>query len=100
MTTTTSDVAPDDARPPASGDPDPPSPPAPAPARTGRSPEEDRKSRFWRTVWRTHFYAGVMVLPVLMVLAVTGLLVLYGDNILDRTDGDLRLVTPAGTARP
>jgi uncharacterized iron-regulated membrane protein len=96
MTTTTSDVAPDDARPPETGDPDPPA----APARTGRSPEEAEKSRLWRTVWRTHFYAGVMVLPVLMVLAVTGLLVLYGDNILDRTDGALRLVTPAGTAHP
>ena len=93
MTTTTSDVAPEDAPPP-----EPDAQPEPAP-RTGRTPEEAEKSRFWRTVWRVHFYAGVLVLPVLAMLALTGMTILFDDNILDRTDGSLRLVIPTGTAR-
>lgn len=35
----------------------------------------------YRTVWRWHFYAGLMVLPVLLWLAVTGALYLYKPEI-------------------
>lgn len=35
----------------------------------------------YRAVWRWHFYAGLLVLPFLLVLAVTGIIMLYGNSI-------------------
>lgn len=35
----------------------------------------------WRAVWRWHFYAGVLVMPFLMLLALTGGLYLFKDEI-------------------
>lgn len=32
----------------------------------------DRAASFYRAVWRWHFYAGLMTLPFLILLAVTG----------------------------
>jgi uncharacterized iron-regulated membrane protein len=58
--------------------------------------EADRRSRFWRTVWRVHFYAGMFVIPFLVTLAITGTLILYEDPINDLTDRDLHVVDPAG----
>ncbi|WP_245648693.1 PepSY-associated TM helix domain-containing protein [Sphingomonas sanxanigenens] len=37
--------------------------------------------RFYRAVWRWHFYAGLAVLPLLVWLAVTGALYLYKPEI-------------------
>ena len=38
-------------------------------------------SRAYRAVWRWHFYAGVLVMPFLMLLALTGALYLFKDEI-------------------
>lgn len=35
----------------------------------------------YRAVWRWHFYAGLIVLPVLMLMALTGALYLFHDEI-------------------
>ena len=35
----------------------------------------------YRTVWRWHFYAGLLVLPVLCLMALTGGLYLFKDEI-------------------
>ncbi|MDQ8028693.1 MAG: PepSY domain-containing protein, partial [Brevundimonas sp.] len=35
----------------------------------------------YRAVWRWHFYAGVLVMPFLMLLALTGGLYLFKDEI-------------------
>jgi len=55
---------------------------------------KDKASRFWRTAWRVHFYAGMAVLPFLVVLAVTETTVLYKDNINDLFEHHLRVVEP------
>jgi uncharacterized iron-regulated membrane protein len=60
--------------------------PAPSPSGDG-----DR-SRFRRTVWRTHFYAGVFAMPVLVMLAITGLVILYTDPINDLQFAELQRV--------
>lgn len=53
-------------------------------------PADDGKaSRLWRSIWRTHFYAGFFAAPVLLMLAVTGLVILYTDPIERALDGDL-----------
>jgi uncharacterized iron-regulated membrane protein len=38
-------------------------------------------SRLYRAVWRWHFYAGLFVLPFLVMLALTGIIMLYGNSI-------------------
>jgi uncharacterized iron-regulated membrane protein len=60
--------------------------------------EADRRSRFWRTVWRVHFYAGMLVIPFLVTLAITGTLILYEDPINGITDHDLHAVDPDGSS--
>jgi len=38
-------------------------------------------TRFYRAVWRWHFYAGLYVIPFLLMLSVTGLIMLYASSI-------------------
>ncbi|MBX2855464.1 MAG: PepSY domain-containing protein, partial [Rhodobacteraceae bacterium] len=52
----------------------------------------------YRAVWRWHFYAGLFVLPFLILLAVTGAIYLLKDEINDFLHPELRLVQPAQTA--
>lgn len=37
--------------------------------------------RLYRAIWRWHFYAGIFVVPFLLTLAVTGIIMLYGNSI-------------------
>jgi uncharacterized iron-regulated membrane protein len=64
----------------------------PAPPSAG----DGDRSRFWRTVWRTHFYAGVFAMPVLVMLALTGLVILYTDPINDLQFAELQRVEASG----
>ncbi len=51
-------------------------------ARSARSGvQSDAASRMWRAIWRTHFYAGILSAPVLVVFAISGLVILYTDPI-------------------
>lgn len=59
---------------------------------------DSRSSRLWRSVWRTHFYAGFSAAPILMLLAVTGLVILYTEPIERAVHGDLVTVTQRGAA--
>jgi len=59
--------------------------------------DEDAKSAVYHAFWRWHFYAGLLVMPILMLMALTGGLYLFKDEI----DGAIYrrlLVVPAGTA--
>ena len=51
-----------------------------APAPSGSDAPKDG-GRLWRSLWRTHFYAGIFSMPVLIMLAVTGLGILYTDTV-------------------
>jgi uncharacterized iron-regulated membrane protein len=52
----------------------------------------DNASRQWRTLWRVHFYAGMFAMPFILLMAITGLVILYTGPIQDLTQGDLRKV--------
>nr|WMC98669.1 PepSY domain-containing protein [Aminobacter aminovorans] len=54
-------------------------------------------SNLYRAVWRWHFYAGLMVLPFMITLAVTGALYLFKDEIDTSVYSDLKRVTVAQT---
>lgn len=57
-------------------------------------------SDLYRAVWRWHFYAGLLVLPFLIILALTGALYLFRDEIEAIVHGDLKSVeVPANAAR-
>lgn len=51
-------------------------------------------SRQWRSLWRIHFYAGMAAMPFILLMAVTGLIILYTQPIQDLTQRDLRIVEP------
>ncbi|MBB3950503.1 PepSY-associated TM helix domain-containing protein [Aureimonas jatrophae] len=53
----------------------------------------------YRAIWRWHFYAGLIAVPFLILLAVTGSLYLFRDEI-DRTVFAHRTVVEAQTSAP
>ncbi len=44
-------------------------------------PARAASSAFYRAAWRWHFYAGLYVIPFLVMLAITGLIMVYGNSI-------------------
>ncbi|MEN9507360.1 MAG: hypothetical protein RI958_3286 [Actinomycetota bacterium] len=68
---------------------------------TESAPGSDSGSsnRQWRSIWRMHFYAGMFAMPFILVMAVTGLVILYTQPIQDLTQSDLRSVeAPSASA--
>ncbi|WP_126969809.1 PepSY domain-containing protein [Xanthomonas sp. BRIP62411] len=61
-------------------------------------PRRGGRWRFYRAVWRWHFYAGLLVLPFIVWLALTGAAFLYQDAI-DRSVHHGLKVVPAGEVR-
>lgn len=56
-------------------------------------PDAVASTRLYRAVWRWHFYAGLFVVPVLLVLAVSGLAMLWFTGIAPEY-GDWLKVSP------
>ncbi len=53
--------------------------------------------RFYFTAWRWHFYAGLYVAPFLVMLAVTGLIMLWSSVLVGRDGEKYYAVTPGQT---
>ncbi len=52
------------------------------PERTGTAPAmAPSLPMLYRAIWRWHFYAGLVVVPFLLVFAVTGLIMVYGNSV-------------------
>jgi uncharacterized iron-regulated membrane protein len=49
-------------------------------------------SRRWRSMWRLHFYAGLFAMPFVLLMAVSGLVILYSQPIQDASQANLRKV--------
>lgn len=54
-----------------------------------------RLNGLYRTIWRWHFYAGLIVSPFMLILAVTGALYLFNDEINDALHPQQRFVAEA-----
>ncbi|QEW20162.1 putative iron-regulated membrane protein [Marinibacterium anthonyi] len=52
----------------------------------------------YRAIWRWHFIAGLVVLPFVLILAVTGGIYLFKDEINDTAYSRLRFVQADGAA--
>lgn len=59
-----------------------------------------RRAHVYRAVWRWHFYAGLFSLPFLILLAVTGGLYLFKDEIDLARHGDLLTVAVPEAPQP
>ena len=59
----------------------------------------ERASNLYRAVWRWHFFAGLLVLPFMISLAVTGGIYLFGKELDQIVHADFMRVTPAETAK-
>lgn len=64
------------------------------------NPPGSQAGSFYRAVWRWHFYAGLLVLPVLVWLAVTGGLYLYKPELERLVYRDWVSVVPADAPKP
>src|ERR1700742_899783 len=53
----------------------------------------------YRTLWRWHFYAGLFVMPFLVVLAITGTLYCFQPQIEPLLYPQLLVVEPQATSR-
>jgi uncharacterized iron-regulated membrane protein len=78
----------------------------PAPALSGPPPSAPRKqSRRWLdalypAIWRWHFWAGLLVAPVLIVVSLTGALHVFHDEIDGLLQPGLRRVAPGAARLP
>ena len=54
-----------------------------------------RAAKLYRAAWRWHFYAGLFVIPFFLILAVTGMMMLWIAH-LDGRDGERIPVVPQG----
>jgi uncharacterized iron-regulated membrane protein len=57
-------------------------------------PDTDRSaaSRRWRSLFRIHFYAGMFAMPFILLMALTGLVILYAQPIQNLSEHNLRQV--------
>jgi uncharacterized iron-regulated membrane protein len=62
----------------------------------GAAQAASRSSSLYRAVWRWHFYAGLYVVPFLIMLAVTGLIMLWSAALYGRNGENT--ATPVGAA--
>ena len=58
-------------------------------------PRKPADSRFYAVAWRWHFYSGLYVVPFLMMLALTGLVMVFFTGFQSRL-GALVYVNPSG----
>lgn len=64
------------------------------------APGDNAESSLYRRVWRWHFYAGLVCLPFLALLAITGALYLFKEPIESLVYARLRVVEPRPAAGP
>lgn len=57
-------------------------------------------NRFYRTVWRWHFYAGLFVIPFMLTLAITGIIYLFKPQLDAAMYSDLLFVQPSAPILP
>src|SRR5688500_11471452 len=68
------------------------------PGYSASSPEavDATKPRLYRVIWRWHFYAGLIVSPILLVAAITGALYVFHAELSGWLYEDLYFVDPTG----
>ena len=65
------------------------------PSRRPASAQPRPAGSFYRVVWRWHFYAGMLIAPVLLVVATTGALYIFREEIESLVYADSMYTAPA-----
>lgn len=60
----------------------------------------ERLPSLYRSIWRWHFYVGLVVAPFMLILAVTGAIYLFNDEINDALHPERRFVAKILPAQP
>ncbi|MGH8572226.1 MAG: PepSY-associated TM helix domain-containing protein, partial [Gammaproteobacteria bacterium] len=68
----------------------------PAEAARGEELQAQPKPRLFRAVWRWHFYAGLLVIPFIVILSLSGIVYLFKPQLDGLFYGHMRNVEPAG----
>ncbi len=55
-------------------------------------------NHFYRVIWRWHFYAGLLIVPFMLILALTGLIYLFKPQLDSVMYRNLMYVSPSGAA--
>ncbi|WP_150287077.1 PepSY-associated TM helix domain-containing protein [Rhabdaerophilum calidifontis] len=58
-----------------------------------------RAGLIYRALWRWHFFVGLIILPFVLLILVTGAIYLFKAEINDRLHADLRIVAPQSVAQ-
>ncbi len=64
------------------------------------STTESPNNYFYRTVWRWHFYAGLFVIPFMLVLGITGIIYLFKPQLDNAMYYNLMFVQPSVSVLP
>lgn len=60
--------------------------------------EKAKAKTHYFLVWRWHFYAGIFVIPFMLMLSLTGIVMLFDDEIEQLRYSDILTVTPSGAS--
>ena len=61
---------------------------------------ESPSNRFYRSIWRWHFYAGLFIIPFMVILAISGSIYLFKPQLDLLMYRNLIVVQPAGAIAP
>ncbi len=67
-----------------------------ATAKPARPQKQPKPTSLYRVMWRWHFYAGMLVSPILMVVAITGAIYLFAAETSDMVHQDRLFVKSIG----
>jgi uncharacterized iron-regulated membrane protein len=69
----------------------------PAGTQVAEAENEGKRTSLYGAIWRLHFYAGLLIAPILIWASITGTLYVFNPQIEDALYRQLYFVTPAGT---
>jgi uncharacterized iron-regulated membrane protein len=65
-----------------------------------QSPDAPARASLYRTIWRWHFYAGLFVIPFILILSLTGAIYLFKPQIDRWEERDFRRLSVEGAVSP
>lgn len=68
------------------------------PVQTHRVTDRTAPGKFLRSVWRIHFYSAIFAAPILIVMALSGLVIMYTEPIQGLFSASTMRVDPHGRA--
>ncbi|CCN81646.1 putative PiuB iron-regulated membrane protein [Vibrio nigripulchritudo SFn27] len=68
--------------------------------KTAQQKDFARSKNLYFLTWRWHFYAGLFVIPFMLILSLTGIVMLFDDELESARYGDMLIVEPKSNSIP